>query len=77
MTTKSYRGNCHCGAFVYTLDDVPEIHDAVECNCSICRKKAYLFLFTNDQTKFSVVKGDEEKDLTSYTFGPGNLSHKV
>lgn len=41
--TKKYRGNCHCGAFVFELD-VPEIKSVSDCDCSICHKKGYLWL---------------------------------
>jgi hypothetical protein len=71
---KTYRGNCHCGAFVYEAQ-LPEIKTVGECNCSICLKKGYLFLFMAP-AGFKVVKGSEE-DLTSYTFGSKMMAHKV
>ncbi|KFH45967.1 Centromere protein V-like protein [Hapsidospora chrysogenum ATCC 11550] len=69
---KTYRGNCHCGAFVYEAD-LPEITSAIECNCSICVKKGYLFLFLG-RDKFRVVKGSEDQ-LTVYAFGTRVLEH--
>ena len=39
------RGSCHCGAVAYTLDDDPR--EAMECNCSICRRKGYLLAFSS------------------------------
>ena len=72
---KSYRGNCHCGAFVFELK-VPEIKAGYECNCSICFKKGYCWLFLGSSEAFTVVKGDE-KDLTEYTFGSKVFTHKV
>ncbi|OIW31745.1 glutathione-dependent formaldehyde-activating enzyme [Coniochaeta ligniaria NRRL 30616] len=68
---KSYRGNCHCGAFVFELK-VPEIKVASECNCSICKKKGYLFTFPGDG--MTVVKG--EGSLKEYTFSEGNTKHR-
>lgn len=73
-TLQTYRGNCHCGAFVYEAE-VPEIKTVHECNCSICYKKGYLFARTN-RASFKVVKGDEAQ-LTAYEFGGGNVQHKV
>jgi len=71
---KTYRGNCHCGAFVYEVQ-LPEIKSAGQCNCSICTKKGYLWAFPST-VNFKVVKGDES-ELTEYQFGSKNLSHKV
>ena len=71
---KTYRGNCHCGAFVYEAD-LPEITSAIECNCSICVKKGYLFVFLG-RDKFRVVKGSEDQ-LTVYAFGTRVLEHLV
>jgi hypothetical protein len=32
------RGSCHCGKVAYHLDAEPT--EAIECNCSICRRKS-------------------------------------
>jgi hypothetical protein len=37
------RGSCHCGAVRYSLDG--EATEAIECNCSICRRKGSLLAF--------------------------------
>lgn len=73
--TRTYRGNCHCGAFVYEAR-VPEITTVSECDCSICVKKGYLFVFTGAANNFTVVKGSQD-DLVTYTFGGKILEHKV
>ena len=40
-----YQGSCHCGAIRYTVDeDLPT--EAMECNCSICRRRGALHHFT-------------------------------
>ena len=73
---RTYRGNCHCKAFVYEIR-VPTIRDVYECDCSICRKKGYLLVFVADAAAdFSVVAG-AEAGLTTYTFGEGKYEHKV
>lgn len=69
-----YRGNCHCGAFVYEFK-APEIKEVYECNCSICRKKGYLLAMPAEGT-FEVVKGSEDA-LTTYKFGESKYDHKV
>lgn len=71
---KTYRGNCHCGAFVFEMD-APEIKSVGECNCSICHRKAYLWVFPG-KDNFRVVKGGVDQ-LTSYTFGSKKMEHKV
>lgn len=75
--TKTYRGNCHCGSFVYEVS-LPEIKSAAECNCSICTKKGYLWLFPGgleSPESLNFVKGSLA-ELTNYTFGKSYLHHK-
>ncbi|KAI1365475.1 glutathione-dependent formaldehyde-activating enzyme [Xylaria arbuscula] len=70
---KTYRGNCHCAAFVYEIT-LPEIKQATECNCSICYKKAAIWVFPKpSDVKF--VKGDPS-GLTDYTFNTKQFTHK-
>lgn len=68
---KTYRGNCHCGAFVYEAK-LPEITSYTECNCSICRKKGYAYLIPNE---VEIVKGSID-DLATYTFNEGGFVHR-
>lgn len=70
--TKIYRGNCHCGAFVYEVE-LPEIKSVTACNCSICSKKGYLWV---KPSEIKAVKGDEAA-LSTYTFGSNTYVHKV
>ncbi|KAI1178451.1 glutathione-dependent formaldehyde-activating enzyme [Nemania sp. FL0916] len=70
---KTYRANCHCTAYVYEVT-LPEITEAEECNCSICYKKAAIWVFPKpNDVKF--VKGDPAT-LTNYKYGKGNFTHK-
>jgi hypothetical protein len=69
---KTYRGNCHCGAFVFEVT-TPEIKSVTACNCSICTKKGYLWIFP--QSPISIVKGDGA--LKEYAFGPKKTIHLV
>lgn len=71
---RTYRGNCHCGAFVYEVR-VPEIKKVSECVCSLCSKKGYLWVPVK-RADFSIVKGDDST-LTSYTWGTKQVVHKV
>ncbi|OHW91626.1 glutathione-dependent formaldehyde-activating enzyme [Colletotrichum incanum] len=70
---RTYRGNCHCAAFVYELD-LPEINTVSECNCSICTKKGSLWV-TPARDNFRMVKG-AESELSSYKFGSEQMIHK-
>ncbi|KAF6842109.1 glutathione-dependent formaldehyde-activating enzyme [Colletotrichum plurivorum] len=70
---QTYRGNCHCAAFVYEVQ-LPEIKSASQCNCSICVKKGALWLMPKNDD-FKVVKG-ALSDLSSYSFGTGQMIHK-
>ncbi|KAL7962220.1 Mss4-like protein [Trichoderma compactum] len=71
---RTYRGNCHCGNFVYEVD-LPELRGVVECDCSFCSRTGNLYVLTDEESNFRVVKGTEER-LKSYTFGAGNKIHK-
>ena len=73
---RTYRGNCHCAAFIYTLT-VPEITSLSSCNCSYCSKRGVLWhTIPEPETQFQVVKGSED-DLAVYQFGSGQFLHKV
>lgn len=70
----TYRGNCHCGDFVYEIK-VPEIKEAYNCECSICVRKGYLWLHPGT-SNVTIVKGSLDQ-LTAYTFGEKKLKHLV
>lgn len=65
------RGSCHCGKVAYRLDAEPA--EAMECNCSICRRKGYLLTFAAPD-RFTL---ETPRDaLTVYTFGAHNIRHQ-
>jgi hypothetical protein len=65
------RGSCHCGAVRYTADFDPA--EAIECNCSICRKKASVLAFTSPDT-FTLESGRDA--LTVYTWNNEVIRHQ-
>jgi hypothetical protein len=65
-------GSCHCGKIAYTLDEDPPAK-AIECNCSICRRKAYLHHFSTPD-KFTL--SGSRDDLTVYTFNHHIIRHQ-
>lgn len=72
-TLRTYRGNCHCGAFVFEFK-WPEIKAYNECNCSICHKLAFAWLIPG-QRDLDIVKGGID-DLKAYTFGTGSFTYR-
>lgn len=46
-----FEGSCHCGKLSYVVDEPPPTK-AMECNCSICRRRGALHHFTTPD-KFS------------------------
>jgi len=75
MTTTSYSGNCHCGRFKYTAEFDQPITSASACSCSLCSKKAYLWVKPiAGPDGMTVLRGDDE--LGVYEFGPKSYKHK-
>jgi hypothetical protein len=72
---KTYRGNCHCKAYVFEAQ-MPEIKEAGSCNCSVCFKKSVLWGRIAKPGDLTWVKGSEST-LADYTFGRAAFHHKV
>jgi len=68
---KTYYGNCRCGVFKFRLV-IPKLKEVTECNCRICFKKGYKWVFPGEGG-FIVDKG--EGKLREYNFGPHTMSH--
>jgi hypothetical protein len=66
----TYHGGCHCGAvrFRVTVDH----HEAIDCNCSICRKKGFIHLIVPPE-RFTLLRGGDV--LTTYTFNTHTAKH--
>ena len=49
----TYSGSCHCGRFKYSVTQSPPLTDpsceVMDCNCSICSRNGYLFLYVPDK----------------------------
>lgn len=54
---------------------MPEIETYNECNCSMCHKKGYAWIFPAEEN-LSIVKGSID-GLTAYTFNNGDFTHRV
>jgi hypothetical protein len=64
-------GSCHCGKIRFSLADTPT--GAMQCNCSICRRKGYLLAFATPD-KFTLETPREE--IAAYTFGKHVIRHQ-
>jgi hypothetical protein len=65
------RGSCHCGKIAYSLDAEPT--EAIECNCSICRRRgSVLAAFTPDKFHLETSRDD----IAVYTFGKHVIRHQ-
>ncbi len=64
------RGGCHCGAVRFEV--IIEQWEAIDCNCSICRKKGFIHLLVPPEN-FTLIQG--EQLLTTYTFNTHIAQH--
>lgn len=67
---RKQRGSCHCGNVVFEYEHVEGL--AVECNCSICRRKGALWQAVKDE-HFRILSG--QNDLVLYQFGTRTAKH--
>lgn len=64
-------GSCHCGKVRYSLQgEAPK--QAIECNCSICRRKGSLLAFAAPENFTLETPRDA---LTVYSFGSHSIRH--
>ena len=63
-------GACHCEAVRFRVRIAKR--EALECNCSMCRKKGFLHLIV-EREDFELLAGEGE--LAEYRFGTGVARH--
>ncbi|WP_018607590.1 GFA family protein [Uliginosibacterium gangwonense] len=66
-----YKGSCHCGQIAFEVEG--ELTQAIECNCSICTRKAALMWFV-PKNKFRLLT--PEAHISTYTFGQHRIQHR-
>ena len=66
----THEGGCHCGAVRFRV--AVDRYAALECNCSMCRKKANLHLIV-PRERFTLLSGADA--LTVYRFNTGVAQH--
>jgi hypothetical protein len=66
-----YKGSCHCGKVAFEVEG--ELQGAMECNCSICSRKAALMWFVpRDRLKLLT----SEDALSTYMFNKHVIKHR-
>lgn len=66
----TFYGGCHCEAIRFCV--MVFEHLAVDCNCSICRKKGFIHLIVPNE-QFTLLKGADA--LMTYTFNTHTAKH--
>lgn len=66
----SYKGSCHCGEVRFEIQ--ADLKSAIECNCSMCRRKGSILAFVPD-SDFKLLTGDSA--LTDYQFYKKVIHH--
>lgn len=67
----TYRGACHCGRVVFSID--ADITELSACNCSMCRRKGALYVPVMATRALRIESG--EAALSAYRFGTGTATH--
>lgn len=62
--------SCHCGALAFTFEG--QIDQAIDCNCSLCRRRGALLWFA---PRAAVVLQVDPSALRTYTFNTHRLQH--
>lgn len=70
MTTDIHRGSCHCGKVTFEFH--ARLDYAVECNCSLCRRKGALWHGV-PEPNLRILSGEE--DLVLYQFLTKTAKH--
>jgi hypothetical protein len=72
---QTYEAGCHCGTVKYSVTLSPPLTEqkVVSCNCSICSRNGYLFVYPLRE-HFRLKSGEDA--LKSYSFGPKRVLHK-
>lgn len=67
----TYAGSCHCGRIAFTVDG--EVARAIDCNCSLCRRRGGLLAFF-PRSAFTLHTPEAQASL--YTFNTHAIGHR-
>lgn len=70
IRARRYQGSCHCGRIRFQVQ--AHITEALECNCSYCRRLGALWLAL-PEADLKVLEGGE--NLSLYQFGTRTAQH--
>lgn len=65
-----YEGSCHCGKVAFEVEG--DFASAIECNCSMCRRKGSLLAFV-PLGQFTLTTAEE--DVSTYRFNRHVIDH--
>ncbi len=65
-----YQGSCHCGKIAFEVEGT--IDQAMDCNCSMCRRRGGLLWFV---PRANLKLKTPETNLGTYTFNKHVLQH--
>ena len=66
----TYQGRCHCGGIAFEV--AGEIDQAIDCNCSMCRKRGGLLWFAPRE---ALRLSTPEAGLSTYRFNTMKIAH--
>ncbi len=66
----THLGSCHCGAIAFELEG--EVTEAMDCNCSMCRRRGSLLAFFPREA-LALTSGEDE--YATYRFNTGTIAH--
>src|SRR3546814_16689009 len=66
----THHGSCHCGAVAFDLEG--EVSDAIDCNCSMCRRRGGLLAFFPRE---ALTLTTPESNYGTYRFNKEHLAH--
>ncbi|MCI5047887.1 MAG: GFA family protein [Aquisalinus sp.] len=67
----SITASCHCGKLSAEMKEPPA--EAMECNCSICKRKAHTLAFVGPE---QVTITADPSDVATYTFNQHKIQHQ-
>ena len=65
-----YHGSCHCGRIAYDVEG--ELTQVMECNCSHCSRKGFLWWF---MPREQLTLTTPESEMSRYTFHKHVIQH--
>src|SRR3546814_4732987 len=67
----THHGSCHCGAVAFDLEG--EVSDAIDCNCSMCRRRGGLLAFFPRE---ALTLTTPESNYGTYRFNKEHPAHR-